>query len=135
MNEESQNKISKPVDSSGSTMVIKADWIPSFKLPSSEAPQLQVEVVGGPMDGSRRRINKRIITIGRAKDTDFALPLDLMVSNRHASITREGEQYWLEDLKSSNGTYLSDKQIHGRVLIGPGTIFLVGQTYVEFMPQ
>lgn len=95
-------------------------------------PCIQLEVIGGPMDGQVRRIAKAIMTVGRSDNNDFALPLDPMVSSTHARIVREGEHFWLEDLGSRNGTYFGDERLRARSLIAPGTNFVVGRTSLEF---
>ena len=96
---------------------------------------IQLEVIGGPMDGEVRRIAKAIVTVGRSENNDFALPLDPMVSSTHARIVREGEHFWLEDLGSRTGTYFGDERLRARSLIAPGTTFVVGRTSLEFTPR
>jgi hypothetical protein len=93
---------------------------------------MQLEVVGGPMDGQVRRISKAILTIGRSENNDFALPNDPMISGTHARVVREGDHFWLEDLGSRNGTYFGDERLRARSLIAPGTNFVVGRTCLEF---
>lgn len=97
--------------------------------------QIQVEVLGGPMDGLRNRVSAPTFRIGREVENDLALTLDPMVSAHHAKIVREGNHYWLEDLESRNGVYLGDQRLGERVLIGAGTAFVVGRTELEFMPR
>ena len=92
-----------------------------------------VEVVGGPMDGERRRAAAGILSIGRTEENDLALLGDPSISARHARIVIDQGQYWLEDLGSTNGTYLGEGKVQGRVLIGPGTVFVVGQTTLELI--
>ena len=99
-----------------------------------EPAGIQLEVMGGPMDGHRGRATKASFTVGRGPMNDLALHLDPKVSLKHARIVQEGHHYWLEDLGSSNGTYLGDQRITERVLIGPGTVFTVGDTGLEFLP-
>lgn len=99
--------------------------------PDGEA-NLSVEVVGGPMDGARCEVPGPVLTIGRHEGSDLTLPLDPSISGQHARIVREGEHFWLEDLNSRNGTYLGDKRIEERTLIGSGTLLTVGWTILEF---
>lgn len=47
------------------------------------------------------------MTIGRSSDNDFVVPLDT-VSSRHARIERRGNQFFLTDLNSTNGTAIND---------------------------
>lgn len=96
---------------------------------------IHVEVLGGPMDGLRKRVARPRFTMGRGVGNDLQLPLDPMVSGNHAHILREGEHFWLEDLGSRNGVFLGDRRLTERVLIGRGTIFRIGQTELEFLPR
>jgi len=50
------------------------------------------------------------ITIGRTSACDLELP-DTGVSRKHSEIVREGDDYFLIDLKSGNGTFLNGKKI------------------------
>ena len=50
------------------------------------------------------------ITIGRKKKNDIQID-NLQVSNKHARIVKHGSNYFIEDLKSTNGTYLNNEKI------------------------
>jgi pSer/pThr/pTyr-binding forkhead associated (FHA) protein len=117
------------------TAVFKTIPRPDLQVLPDDLGRIQVEVVGGPMDGKRQTVDGPVLSIGRAADNDLCLALDNMVSANHARIVREGEHYWLEDLNSRNGTFFGDQQIHERTLIGAGTLFTVGRTCLEFMPR
>ncbi|HEU5181332.1 MAG TPA: FHA domain-containing protein [Candidatus Polarisedimenticolia bacterium] len=92
-----------------------------------------VEVIGGPMDGMSRRSAGESLSIGRTEENDLAIPFDLSVSGKHARVVIDAGQYWLEDLGSTNGTFLGEGRIQGRVLIALGTVFVVGRTTLELM--
>lgn len=62
-------------------------------------------------------------TVGRERG-DFTFPDDGFVSGLHARIYREGGSVFVEDLKSSNGTYLKVKNSH---VVQPGTLLLLGK--------
>ncbi|MFT5048964.1 MAG: ATP-dependent Clp protease ATP-binding subunit ClpC [Chlamydiales bacterium] len=113
----------------------------SFPKPDATPPRpllpprrLQLEIMGGPQDGARGKSEADQITIGRAAFNDLAVAGDATVSTEHARIVREDQHYWLQDLSSRNGTYLGDRPIGNRTLIGPGIRFQVGATHVEFLP-
>jgi pSer/pThr/pTyr-binding forkhead associated (FHA) protein len=108
---------------------------PDAALVPPELEHVEVEVVGGPMDGIHRKLPSGTLTIGRGDKNDLALPLDDMVSTVHARIVKEGEHFWLEDLFSRNGTFIGDKRIKARTLIASGAQFVVGRTRIEFMPS
>ena len=52
-------------------------------------------------------IDKDIFRIGSAKDKNEAIIRSKAVSRHHARISREGNDYYLEDLNSTNGTFLN----------------------------
>ena len=59
--------------------------------------------------------DKNLITIGRHETND--IPIDnLSVSKQHAKILKKDGQYIIEDLKSTNGTYLNEKTISSATL-------------------
>ena len=95
---------------------------------------IRLEVLGGPMDGLTHCADGKSFHIGRSRDCDLRLSMDRMVSGRHARISREGRQFWLQDIGSRNGTYVGDEKIENRILIGPGATFRVGRTVLEFLP-
>src|SRR5687768_10833363 len=65
----------------------------------------------------------------RAK-TDISFR-DESISKRHARIYYEGGHWYLEDLGSSNGTYLDDQRVNGPVVLSQGAIFSLAQKRFE----
>jgi len=57
-----------------------------------------------PLDRSRP------LTIGRSDECDIALP-DRQVSRYHARITWQGDNYFIEDLGSKNGTHVNGHEV------------------------
>lgn len=115
---------------SGTLFIPKARALGHMALPE-EGP-VQLEVVGGPMDGLRLWSSQSPVTIGRTEDNDFELSCDKRVSSRHAQIVRIGLSFFLEDLGSRNGTLVGSHRIVERVPISPGATFRVGETSIEF---
>lgn len=62
--------------------------------------------------------NAPAITLGRLPQHDLSLT-GKGVSATHCRILREGEAYFIEDLGSTNGTYINRQRVQGRVPIGP----------------
>ena len=52
-------------------------------------------------------------------------------SSRHARLTNRGGQWYVEDLGSTNGTYLDQQRVQGPLLINPGQPIRIGQTALE----
>ena len=73
-------------------------------------------ITEGPMQGHRFAIKSSApVIIGRGEDVTINIPYDTFCSRRHAQITSFEKKYYLEDLKSTNGTYLNDVKVE-RVL-------------------
>jgi phosphoserine phosphatase RsbU/P len=74
-----------------------------------------------PSEGSSydRVISSGRVLIGRAIGCDISIP-DLFLSREHASLTRTGDGWVVEDLGSQNGTQVNGVRIAGPTPIGPG---------------
>jgi pSer/pThr/pTyr-binding forkhead associated (FHA) protein len=55
------------------------------------------------------------ITIGRSPDTDIQID-NLAVSKQHARLIKQKDHYAVEDLNSTNGTFLNDEKIVKAIL-------------------
>jgi len=72
------------------------------------------------------KLTRPELIIGRDPNVDLSIPSPA-VSRRHARLTREGEGYFLEDLGSSNGTFLNDERLLERRLLKSGDRVRLGQ--------
>jgi two-component system, cell cycle response regulator len=61
----------------------------------------------GPDMGRRFALNRNEVVLGRGSDCDIQVDRD-SVSRRHARVFRAGEQWLVEDLGSTNGSYVND---------------------------
>lgn len=59
------------------------------------------------------------IVIGRVPGCDHVIDLP-MISSRHARLSREGDRILIEDLRSSNGTFVNGTRVEGPVVLNPG---------------
>jgi FHA domain len=87
-------------------------------------------VTAGPLTGTRITLGDQPILIGRADDSTLVLTDDF-ASSRHARLTNRGGQWYVEDLGSTNGTYLDQQRVQGPLLVGPGQPIRIGQTALE----
>jgi len=90
----------------------------------------QLLVTQGPLTGTRISLDSRPILIGRADDSTLVLDDDY-ASTRHARIAQQGDDWYVEDLGSTNGTYLDQQRVQGPLLVAPGQPIRIGQTALE----
>ncbi len=90
----------------------------------------QLLVIQGPLAGSRITLDARPILIGRADDSTLKLDDDY-ASTRHARISQQGEEWYVEDLGSTNGTYLDRAKVTGPTRVPLGVPVRIGKTVIE----
>jgi len=91
---------------------------------------LTLEIVEGP-DAGRRVLLVDTIEIGRDPGVALALA-DTQASRRHARIRPEaGESAVVEDLGSSNGTFINHSEIVSPTRMGPGDELLIGTSVIQ----
>jgi serine phosphatase RsbU (regulator of sigma subunit) len=71
------------------------------------------------------------ITIGRSARNDLCIP-DPFASRVHAEVRREGDQYFLQDLGSANGTLYNGETVEGVIRLTPGGRVQIGETEIVF---
>ncbi|HEY0404329.1 MAG TPA: SpoIIE family protein phosphatase [Pyrinomonadaceae bacterium] len=71
------------------------------------------------------------ITIGRSARNDLCIP-DPFASRVHAEVRREGDQYFLQDLGSANGTLYNGATVESVVTLLPGGRIQIGETEIVF---
>lgn len=71
-----------------------------------------------------------VVTIGRLPD-NMVIIENPAVSGHHARVVREGDQVILEDLESTNGTFVNEKHVT-RHTLKPGDVVLVGKHRLVF---
>lgn len=71
------------------------------------------------------------ITLGRSARNDLCIP-DPFASRVHAEVRREGEEYYLQDLGSANGTLYNGNTVEGTVPLTAGGRIQIGETEIVF---
>ncbi len=98
------------------------DWNklePFIKLSSGDIPVQSEERL-------KTRIvqEKNVISIGRTKDNDLVID-NIKVSRKHALLEKKGDEWIIEDLDSSNGTFINGKRIK-RESVTPNDVITIG---------
>ncbi len=87
-------------------------------------------VTAGPLAGTSVRLGDNALTIGRAKDCTLVLDDDY-ASGHHARVYPRDGQWYVEDLGSTNGTYLDRQKVTAPTPAPVGVPIRVGKTVVE----
>jgi pSer/pThr/pTyr-binding forkhead associated (FHA) protein len=103
---------------------------PAAPKPARSSRKMPKELVVTDLDGRRSLPLRDSVTIGRAASCDLVVS-DNYVSNVHARIFAKDGTYWLEDLGSTNGTYVNRGKVSVPVAIGPGDDVKVGKATLE----
>ena len=72
------------------------------------------------------------ITVGRGGQNDVALDGDDYASAKHARIEPRGDGVWVEDVGSTNGTYLNGIKLTRARKLTPGDVVRVGETELRY---
>jgi hypothetical protein len=99
---------------------------------SSEDAWLVVERGGGLKPGARFDLFGGL-SIGRSGDADVQIE-DRYASGLHARIYAHGGHFYLEDLKSTNGTLRNDDALAGEAELVAGDLIRIGDTEFRFEP-
>ena len=78
--------------------------------------------------GTEIEVDSVPVTIGRGGSNDVSLEGDEFASARHARVESRGDGVWVQDLGSTNGTYVNGARLEGARKLSPGDVLRVGET-------
>ncbi len=99
--------------------------------PAPRRRQFYLKVVQPPPYAGRTYDLDDELTIGRSPGCGVAMTDDIYTSTLHARLFRHNDQLWVEDLGSTNGTYVNSEQISQAVRLGKGDLLQIGSTVFE----
>ncbi len=91
--------------------------------------QFQFVMRSGPTPGVTFPLEGDQLTIGRDSTNGVAIN-DAEVSRRHSRLSFQGGKYVLEDLGSTNGTFVNGQRLGGPVVLKPGDVVSLGEQIV-----
>jgi pSer/pThr/pTyr-binding forkhead associated (FHA) protein len=93
----------------------------------------QLVVTAGALAGPKFTLGVGPFSIGRAEDSTLVITDDY-ASARHARLVPRDGQWVLEDLGSTNGTYLDRSKVSGPTPVPLGVPIRIGRTSLELRP-
>jgi pSer/pThr/pTyr-binding forkhead associated (FHA) protein len=104
--------------------------IPSRAARSARGTPQRLLVTEGALTGTTFGLTDQQITIGRADDATLVLADDY-ASTRHARLFPQDGQWLVEDLGSTNGTYLDRQKVTAPTPVPIGVPIRIGKTVLE----
>jgi pSer/pThr/pTyr-binding forkhead associated (FHA) protein len=82
--------------------------------------------------GTERELDSSAVTLGRAPENDLVLDTDDFASVKHARIEPRRDGVWVEDLESTNGTFVNGVKLTRPRKLSSGDVIRVGETDLRY---
>jgi pSer/pThr/pTyr-binding forkhead associated (FHA) protein len=82
--------------------------------------------------GTERELDSSAVTLGRAPENDLVLDTDEFASVQHARIEPRRDGVWVEDLESTNGTFVNGVKLTRPRKLTTGDVIRVGETDLRY---
>jgi hypothetical protein len=82
--------------------------------------------------GSDVVLNSAPLTVGRGEQNDVELEADEFASAEHARFDPRRDGVWVNDVGSTNGTYVNGARIERQRKLAPGDVVRIGETDLRF---
>jgi hypothetical protein len=100
--------------------------------PRIEAGKLVVIKSPALAEGDERVLDSAPLTLGRSSRNDVDLGQDEYASSDHARIEPRRDGVWLQDVGSTNGTYLNGTRVTKAKRLSPGDVVRIGETELRY---
>ena len=100
------------------------------RRPRGTSGPTRLVVTEGPLRGTTLPLGSSAVLVGRAPSCTLVLDDDYS-SSRHARIFPQGDQWFVEDLGSTNGTFVGEQRVEGPTPVPTGTAVRIGQSILE----
>jgi len=110
----------------------KADGRRAYAPRPTGAPELVVEESDVLAPQTRFDLKDGATSVGRSSTSDVVLKSDDYASGRHAQLTRHGGLLYVEDLGSTNGTFVNGRKTVGATPVRNGDNVRIGSTTFRY---
>jgi pSer/pThr/pTyr-binding forkhead associated (FHA) protein len=104
------------------------------KLSVQKKPAITLRITIEEGQETKRHFLQPEIMIGRDPNCDIAM-MDEALSAHHARLTHHHGQWWLEDLNSTNGTFLNREKLTTPAVVITGDNFKCGNTVFDIQVE
>jgi pSer/pThr/pTyr-binding forkhead associated (FHA) protein len=94
-------------------------------LGQKKIPEIYISVDGDP-EAAKYSFTQTEVVIGREETCDVFVP-DPVISTRHARLVYRNMHWWIEDLMSTNGTFLNDERVESPAILINGDELRIGK--------
>jgi hypothetical protein len=119
-------------EASQDSMILSPNAAAAAGLGRQSPPRVSVRLVvqRSPSleEGGEFPLNSAPVTVGRGGQNDLVLDGDEFASSRHARIEVRGDGVWVQDLDSTNGTFVNGSRVAGAQRLDDGDVLRVGET-------
>jgi two-component system, cell cycle response regulator len=116
-------------ENSESTMIVDTNMLKQARAQYQQRDQAYLIVISGPHVGKMYKIDRQEVTIGRSSQADMHVN-DLGISRAHARVQIHGNDVFIEDLQSANGTYLNGDRVLRMQKLADGDKITLGSTTI-----
>ena len=127
--DDKESMVGENSEPSEATMIVESDVLRRVRDQAHTQAEAYVIVIAGPHTGKMFKLDRGETVMGRSPKTELQLQ-DVGVSRNHARITRVGENVFVEDLSSANGTFLNGERITVAQQLSDGDKITLGSTTV-----
>ncbi len=103
-----------------------------LRAPRAQSGELVVLASPALPENQRHELDSTPLTVGRSAENDIALESDEFASSRHARLQPQRDGVWLEDVGSTNGTFVNGVKLTRPRLLEPGDVVRIGETDFRF---
>ncbi|MFC2064737.1 FHA domain-containing protein [Chloroflexota bacterium] len=101
-----------------------------FSISQRRIPTLSLSLISENELIKTKGFNSQDITIGRSSSCDWQIQ-DEVVSNFHSRFIYHHKQWWVEDLKSKNGTYINTLKVEIPTVLTSGDTISIGNNQFQ----
>jgi pSer/pThr/pTyr-binding forkhead associated (FHA) protein len=116
------------------SFVLAPGSIPGLSQDERRVDSGRLVVVSSPAleEGDEVALDSSALLVGRGSRNDLDLTGDEYASSDHARIEPRRDGVWLEDVGSTNGTYLNGIQLTRAKRLSPGDVVRIGETELRY---